>query len=408
MLPKCCQKNVCCKHPACQVNPVFLDLPHLMIHVNREATKTALEYLKSHTPEGLAFGITMENIRDYHFLGFVRKADLLGKSDPRSQKEKTRYTQKISAALAVLGIEAFYECSSKRTTHEIDTTMETETRALTADIQGSSDASGVRHSVKIGLGGVLRRGQVIIASFSRTVYCSDLDTEGMEFLGSILLAMYAAHHKRSGETSLLRSDNAATVNKTYGKWTSKVWTSICLADVLRRLQARQGDTSWVPREQNTEADAMAFDAYKTHTIQPRCPVFEEFIKLIAENGFDISATPPPPPPTKKKHRGFEQIQDSPKVVGQHNLPADAFWDNATPQPPLESPVPKPPEQTEIIETPPPTRYEVAVTLRNRIEVLQREQETVSGTLSANLKNKEKKKKKKKASSERGGEKKNNV
>ena len=30
----------------------------------------------------------------------------MGKSDPRSQKERMRYTQKMSAALAVLGIEA--------------------------------------------------------------------------------------------------------------------------------------------------------------------------------------------------------------------------------------------------------------------------------------------------------------
>ena len=158
----------------------------------------------------------------------------------------------------------------------------------------------------------------------------------MEFLASILLAMYAAHHKKSGETSLLRSDNAATVNKTYGKWTSKVWTSICLADVLRRLQARQGDTTWVPREENTEADIMAFEAYKTHTVYPRCQIFDDFIKLVAENGFDISATPPPPPPTKKKNRGFEnKIQESPKVVGQQHLPPDAFWENA-PQPPLSN------------------------------------------------------------------------
>ena len=188
---------------------MHLDLLHVIGHVTREATEKALQTLKEKTPESLAFGITLETIRPHHYLGFIGKADMLGKSDPRTQKEKSCFTQQVSASLATLGVSE------------------------------------------------------IIASFSRTVNCSGLDTEGMEFLTSILLAMYAAQIKKPSETTLLHSDNAATVNKTLGKWTSMIWTSICMADVLR-VQARQGDTLWVPREQNSEADDRAHQAYTSH------------------------------------------------------------------------------------------------------------------------------------------------
>ena len=70
---------------------------------------------------------------------------------------------------------------------------------------------------------------------------------------------------------------------------------------------------------------MAYRAYKTHIENQRCPIFDEFIRLIEKKGFDISATPPPPPPKTEKHRGYKKTTQSPaSEMVQTHLPADAL------------------------------------------------------------------------------------